>query len=202
MKTTKRTVKLAAVFAAHIVGVFATHTYMESKSPAETDILTPVYEEMGGVIIPETEVPMGPDSADGPGSVAGPGAETTEHPYIQQVVDLLNAEREKAGAPALTVTAELNKAAGIRAEEISTSFSHDRPNGTRYRTVLDENSVSYRYCGENVAMGYRTPADVIAGWMGSDGHKENMLNPSYTSIGIGYFEASNGYRYWARLFIY
>ncbi|MBQ7795021.1 MAG: hypothetical protein IJ374_00460 [Lachnospiraceae bacterium] len=195
MKRIKRKLNVVAALAALLFGVFVNQTFLESKSPYdEANILTAVHEDMDGIVIAETRVPLGP-AAD----VSG---QETEHPYIQQVVDLVNAERTKAGVALLTATPELNNAAGIRAEEISTLFSHDRPNGTRYRTVLDDNAISYRGCGENVASGYRTPEEVVSGWMGSDGHKENLLKADYTSIGIGYYKDSNGYSYWAQIFTY
>lgn len=197
MKNNKKKFTLIAALAALVVGVFATQTYMDSKSPydKEYSILTPEYEEMEGLVINDSIVPLGPEAA-------GPGAETTQHPYIQQIVDLVNEERTKAGLTPLTLDIQLGTAAQIRAEEQFTLFSHSRPNGSAYRTVLDENGISYMGCGENVAYGFRTPQAVMEGWMNSEGHKANILHEKFTHIGIGYYVGSNGYSYWSQLFTF
>ena len=105
---------------------------------------------------------------------------------IQQIVDLVNAERTKIGLAPLTLDIQLSNAAQIRAQEQYTLFSHSRPNGSSYRTVLDENGISYMGCGENVAYGFRNPQAVMQGWMNSEGHKANILQEKFTHIGIGY----------------
>lgn len=119
--------------------------------------------------------------------------------YEAEVVRLVNIEREKNGLSALKSDNEkLNKAADIRAEEILTVFSHTRPNGTDCFTVLMEQGVSNRAMGENIARGQRTPEEVVEDWMNSSGHRANILNGTYTYIGVGYNENGNG---WVQLFI-
>ncbi len=54
--------------------------------------------------------------------------------------------------------------------------------------------------GENIAMGQRTPQEVMNAWMNSKGHRENILNASFDTIGVGYYE-ENGVYYWVQLFI-
>lgn len=193
MKKNKK-LSFAAILAVLVFGVFSAHIYMERKSPydREYSILTPISEEMDGMVIHESRTPL--DSA--------PDTSTEQNPYLQQIVDLVNAERAKAGVAPLVMVTELNQAAGIRAEEIYTKFAHERPDGTRYRTVLDQLAVSYSGCGENVAYGFRTPEAVMEGWMNSEGHKANILNENYTSIGIGYYKGANGYNYWSQMFTY
>lgn len=193
MKKNKK-LSFAAALAVLVIGVFSVHTYMESRSPhdSEYSILTPVSEEMDGMVINDSQTPL--DSTF--------DANAEQNPYLQQIVDLVNAERAKAGAAPLVMVTELNHAAGIRAEEIYTKFAHERPDGSRYRTVLDQLAISYSGCGENVAYGFRTPEAVMEGWMNSEGHKANILNENYTSIGIGYYKGANGYNYWAQMFTY
>ena len=58
--------------------------------------------------------------------------------------------------------------------------------------------LSYRSAGENIAYGYRTPQAVVNGWMNSSGHRANILNASYTKIGVGYVASGN---YWTQMFI-
>ena len=121
--------------------------------------------------------------------------------YAQQVVELVNAERARAGLPALTMTDKLNQVALIRAKEIVTSFSHTRPGGTSFSTVLTENGIPYRSSGENIAWGQKTPEEVVNAWMNSEGHRANIMYKNFTSIGVGCYE-SNGTLYWAQLFVH
>ena len=59
----------------------------------------------------------------------------------------------------------------------------------------------YRRAGENIAWGQRTPEAVMKAWMNSSGHRANILNEKFTSIGVGCYE-QNGVLYWTQLFIY
>ena len=110
-----------------------------------------------------------------------------------EVVRQVNMERAKRGLGTLEVSAELNRAARLRANEITRKFSHTRPDGSAWRTV---SSAAY---GENIAMGQRTADKVMAAWMTSSGHRANILRASYGSIGVCAV-VSNGVTYWAQLF--
>lgn len=120
--------------------------------------------------------------------------------YAQQVVDLVNAERAKAGLAPLTVDADVEKAAGVRAGEIQTVFDHTRPNGSPFYTALTGQGVNYRSAGENIAWGQKTPEEVMTAWMNSAGHRANILNANYTHIGVGSVQNSAGTQYWVQLF--
>lgn len=115
----------------------------------------------------------------------------------KQVLDLVNAERAKAGVAPLTMNQELSANANVRAKELITSFSHTRPDGTRCFTAI---TVPYRTAGENIAYGYPSAEDVMEGWMNSDGHRANILASKYAEIGIGVVE-DQGILYWVQLFI-
>ncbi|WMC92692.1 CAP domain-containing protein [Kineothrix sp. MB12-C1] len=134
-----------------------------------------------------------------PGNGGSNSESNANKSYVEQVLDLVNAEREKAGLSALTMKDDLNAAALIRAKETTQSFSHTRPNGTSFATVLKENNISYRTAGENIAWGQSTPEEVVTAWMNSEGHRANILNKSFTSIGVGYY-VSNNTPYWSQLF--
>ena len=127
---------------------------------------------------------------------------TTNKTYTQQVVDLVNAERAKAGLAPLTIDANVEKAANVRANEIQTSFDHVRPNGSSFSTALKEQSVSFQGAGENIAWGQKTPEEVMNAWMNSAGHRANILNKNYTHIGVGNVQNSSGTQYWVQLFTY
>lgn len=137
---------------------------------------------------PETNVP----ETDGSQDVSA----------ARKVADLVNQERAKAGLAPLEVKVNLQTAAQVRAKEIEKSFSHTRPNGSSFSTVLAENGVDYRGSGENIAWGQRSPEEVMNGWMNSDGHRANILNKNFKYIGVGYHVNSNGTGYWTQLFTY
>ena len=112
----------------------------------------------------------------------------------------MNIERSKAGLSALSTNSTLTAAEDKRAQETKQSFSHTRPNGSSFSTVLKEFNISYRTAGENIAYGQRTPQEVVTGWMNSPGHRANILNANFGKIGIGVYQASNGTIYWTQLF--
>lgn len=110
-----------------------------------------------------------------------------------QVISEVNEERAKAGLSPLTMSAELTGAACVRANEIVEVFSHTRPDGTKWSTV---SSMAY---GENIAKGQRSAEHVMAAWMSSQGHRENILRASYGSIGVCALKV-DGVIYWVQLF--
>ncbi len=120
--------------------------------------------------------------------------------YAQEVVRLVNIEREKAGLSALKMDAQLSQAAQKRAVEISSSFAHTRPDGSSCFTVLKEYGIAYRASGENIAKGQTTPERVVTGWMNSEGHRKNILNANFTTIGVGYYVDNMGTAHWSQLF--
>lgn len=122
--------------------------------------------------------------------------------YAEQVVNLVNKERVKAGLNPLTLDKNIEAAALIRAKETEISFSHTRPNGSSFSTVLRENGISFRGAGENIAWGQRSPEEVMNGWMNSSGHRANILNAKFTKIGVGYYRSASGRNYWTQLFTY
>lgn len=124
---------------------------------------------------------------------------TSQGDFASQVVALVNAERAKQGLSALTIDTKVQQAALVRAKESAQSFSHTRPNGSSFSTALTEAGVSYRTAGENIAYGQSTPQQVMNAWMNSSGHRANILNANYTTIGVGY-TVINGTAYWAQLF--
>ncbi len=93
-------------------------------------------------------------------------------------------------------------AAALRAQEITINLSHQRPDGSNCFTVLDECGILYYSAGENIAAGQQTPQEVVTAWMNSPGHRDNILNPSFISLGVGIFYKEGGYGYhWVQEFI-
>lgn len=113
-----------------------------------------------------------------------PEPEMSVEEMASEVIRLTNIERVKAGRSPLQYHAGLQRAAMVRAEEITRKFSHIRPDGTDSSTALYENGVA---CdgGENIAAGQKTPEAVVRAWMNSSGHKATMMQQSITHIGVG-----------------
>ena len=116
--------------------------------------------------------------------------------YEWEVLKLTNKKRAAAGVEPLTGFSRIQQACDIRAEELVKRFSHTRPDGSSCFTVLKELGLTYWYAGENIASGYKTPAAVVGGWMDSQGHRENMLNPDFAHMGVGEYNKN-----WVQLFV-
>ena len=120
--------------------------------------------------------------------------------YEQEVVRLVNARRAQNGLKPLAENWELSRVARYKSADMAGKryFSHESPTyGSPYQ-MMRSFGISFRSAGENIAYGQRTPAAVVAAWMNSSGHRANILNSSYTQIGVGYHEAGN---YWTQMFI-
>ena len=121
--------------------------------------------------------------------------------YADLVIVLINAEREKAGLPALAATEPLCSAAAIRAEETADIFSHTRPDGQGALTILAEFDMSYMIAGENIAAGQRSPELAVKAWLDAPAHNAAIMNPSFKQTGVGVYMDSSGRLYWAQLFV-
>ncbi|MBQ4543673.1 MAG: hypothetical protein IJA19_05845 [Clostridia bacterium] len=124
--------------------------------------------------------------------------------YYQEVLRLVNEIRASAGVGPLTLDTTLCKAASMRALEMDyrNQMSHTRPSGKDCFSVLDFYGISFGTCGENIAAGQTSAASVVKGWKNSPSHYQNMINASYTKLGVGYSASGvgdYGY-YWCQLF--
>ncbi|SCL21237.1 Uncharacterized conserved protein YkwD, contains CAP (CSP/antigen 5/PR1) domain [Micromonospora rhizosphaerae] len=119
---------------------------------------------------------------------------------LQAVVDLVNAERTKAGCKALTIDDKLMLAAQRHSQDQADhqTMTHDGSDGSDVGDRLDRVGYDWRSYGENVAWNQQTPAAVMDAWMNSPGHRANILNCSFTEIGVG-VARSNG-PYWTQDF--
>ena len=120
--------------------------------------------------------------------------------FEDEVIRLVNEQRAKNGLKALTANWELSRVARYKSRDMVDNryFSHTSPTyGTPFQ-MLTAFGLTYRTAGENIAYGQRTPQAVVSAWMDSSGHRANILNASYTQIGVGY--VSNGH-YWTQMFI-
>ena len=136
-----------------------------------------------------------------PGQVLNiPQVSDTVLSYEAEVVRLVNEVRAENGLKALSANWELSRVARYKSEDMANRkyFSHTSPTyGTPFE-MMRAFGLSYRTAGENIAYGQRTPAAVVDAWMNSSGHRANILNASYTQIGVGYCASGN---YWTQMFI-
>ena len=102
----------------------------------------------------------------------------------------VNAERAKYGIAPLTTREDLwSRVAMVRAAEIDQYFSHTRPDGRPWWTVLDEAGFdSDCLAGENIGYGYGNEQAVFNAWMNSEGHRENILRETFASLATGFFK--------------
>lgn len=120
--------------------------------------------------------------------------------FEKEVVRLVNEIRAQRGLKELTYNWELSRVARYKSQDMkdNTYFSHTSPvYGTPFQMMKDF-GITYRSAGENIARGQRSPQEVVNAWMNSEGHRANILNTSFTQIGVGYVADGN---YWTQMFI-
>jgi uncharacterized YkwD family protein len=125
----------------------------------------------------------------------GTGSQTT---FASQVVTLVNQERTKAGLKPLTSDSSLSAMAMDKAKDMYNNhyFDHTSPTYGSPFDMMKSHGIRFTYAGENIAMGQRTPQEVMSAWMNSTGHRENILSPNYTKIGVSYYNGE-----WVQEFI-
>ena len=163
-------------------------------------VLCRMDDAISGAQTPDTQTP---DTQKPETQPPAQDASTPEE-LAAEVVRLVNVERAKEGLAPLGTYDSLTKAAQIRAPEIVTLFSHDRPDGTSCFTAMDQTGAkkgAYTW-GENIAAGNATAAATVEQWMNSPGHRANILNAKFTHIGVGYqHSAGSTYgHYWVQMF--
>jgi len=136
-----------------------------------------------------------------PSPNANPVSCGTLSEILCDVLKLVNQERTTNGFGTLGVLSTCVQAAQFHADDMATLdyFSHDSPTETwlerMTRYGLNGSSVA-----ENIAMGQNSATDVMTSWMNSPGHKANILNANYQSIGIGLATRSDGTKLWVQCF--
>jgi len=162
------------------------------KTPAPTNVQEPVKAPAPAPVQEPAKAP-----AQEPAAATVSSAVSA---YEQKVVELTNQERAKNGLKPLALDTELSKVAREKSRDMQNKgyFSHTSPTYGSPFDMMKKFGISYRSAGENIAMGQRTPEEVVNAWMNSSGHRANILNSSYTHIGVGYAATGN---YWTQMFI-
>ena len=131
--------------------------------------------------------------------------------FAQQILDLTNAARAQgrtcgatayAAAPALTLNAQLGQAAQGHAADMAAQnyFSHTSKDGRTAGQRIAAAGYAYRTWGENIAAGQATAAQVMDGWLKSEGHCKNIMNPAFRELGVGYAQGGSYGHYWVQDF--
>ncbi|UFJ43184.1 SafA/ExsA family spore coat assembly protein [Brevibacillus humidisoli] len=128
---------------------------------------------------------------------------TAEKGVEAQVVQLVNQERAKHGLKPLKANWELSRVARVKSQDMRDRryFSHQSPTYGSPFEMMKAFGVSYMAAGENIAAGQTSPQAVMRSWMNSPGHRQNILSPQYTEIGVGYAQGGSYRHYWTQMFI-
>lgn len=120
--------------------------------------------------------------------------------FENEVIRLVNEIRVGKGLSALKANWELCRIARFKSRDMVENryFSHTSPTYGSPFQMIRSFGLSFKSAGENIAYGQRTPQAVVNAWMNSSGHRANILNASYTQIGVGYVA---GGHYWTQMFI-
>lgn len=138
-------------------------------------------------------------------------APTAPSGYAARVLELTNAARAQgrtcgatsfAPGPALAYNAQLEQAAQGHATDMATRnyFSHTSLDGRTMAQRISATGYAWRTIGENIAAGQPTPEQVVAGWLASEGHCRNIMNPSFRELGVGYAQGGSYRHYWVQNF--
>ena len=136
-----------------------------------------------------------------PGQILSiPTVDAQQTSYEKEVVRLVNEARRNNGIGELTYNWELSRVARYKSQDMrdNSYFSHTSPTYGSPFKMIKSFGISYKTAGENIARGQASPSAVVNAWMSSPGHRANILNPSFTEIGVGY--VADG-RYWTQMFI-
>ncbi|GGT28577.1 CAP domain-containing protein [Streptomyces chromofuscus] len=168
--------------------------YRQTTVPPRTSVPDSTAGAGSGAPTTAPSTPSAPTTAP-----STPSAPATASSAAQRVVELVNSERAKAGCSAVKVNAKLTQAAQDHSADMASrrTMSHTGSDGSDPGRRITAAGYTWQTYGENVAYGYSTPEQVMAGWMSSPGHKRNILNCTFKEIGVGLAQPGN---YWTQDF--
>lgn len=140
-----------------------------------------------------------------PASSATAGARATTVPQVEHAIRACaNRNRVAAGLEPLQASGVLGKAARLHARDMARNgfFEHTDPQGRdpADRVAIFDIRHEFDFIGENIAAGYPSAQATCRGWMNSPGHRANILEPDYTSIGAGFARGGPYGRYYVQVF--
>ncbi|MCG5446314.1 CAP domain-containing protein [Micromonospora sp. NIE79] len=171
-----------------------------SASPSPTKVVKPTPATSRSTAASRRSVERSAAPSNTGSSTGSNGSSGSVSGQAREVVDLVNAERAKAGCKALSIDDKLMTAAQRHSQDQADNqnMSHTGSDGSNAGTRLDRVGYTWRTYGENVAWNQKNPAAVMDAWMNSSGHRANILNCAFTEIGVG-IANSNG-PYWTQVF--
>ncbi|USQ85633.1 CAP domain-containing protein [Streptomyces phaeoluteigriseus] len=168
------------------------------KAPAPKTTTPPTPTRTTSAPKPTAAPPSTTTAAPKPPVPTAPTAGTTA-PAVPRVVALVNSERAKVGCSPVTLNAKLSQAAQAHSADMAShnTMSHTGSDGSDPGQRITRAGYLWSTYGENVAYGYSTPEQVMAGWMASAGHKRNILDCRFKEIGVGVAQPGS---YWTQDF--
>lgn len=120
-----------------------------------------------------------------------------------EVIRLVNVERSNRGLQLLKANWQLSRVARYKSTDMRdlNYFSHTSPTYGSPFKMMEDFGLRFSAAGENIAMGQKTPQEVMNAWMNSPGHKSNILSTSFSEIGVGLARDKNGRYYWTQMFM-
>ncbi|RKD33462.1 SafA/ExsA family spore coat assembly protein [Thermohalobacter berrensis] len=120
-----------------------------------------------------------------------------------KVIKLVNIERSKRGLQPLRKNWQLSRVARYKSQDMINKnyFSHYSPTYGSPFKMMEDFGLRFTAAGENIAMGQRTPEEVMNAWMNSPGHRSNILSSSFDQIGVGVAKDKYGRYYWTQMFM-
>ena len=121
----------------------------------------------------------------------------------QEIYDLLSAEREAKGLPPYRFETGLHEVSLIRAKEAAVLWSHTRPDGRKYGTVIEDFELAdYFECvGENLGCNFKNAEQIHKGLMDSEAHRKNILSEEYDGVSIAVYTDAEGNHYLCQTFV-
>ncbi|MCX4796388.1 CAP domain-containing protein [Streptomyces sp. NBC_01242] len=186
-KTSHREIT-AAVVTVVAVGAVGVPSAAMAYTPRDTPAVGAGWPRTAQGSVPKSVAPV---------SVSKPAAPASR--AAARVLTLVNRVRAEAGCSPLAKSAKLTKAARAHSADMAShrNMSHTSSDGSAASDRITGSGYDWRAYGENVARGYTTPEDVVAGWMNSPGHRRNILDCSFKEIGVGVAQPGN---YWTQDF--
>jgi uncharacterized protein YkwD len=178
----------------------ASATASASTSPSASKSASPAASRTAAPRPTKPAPTRTPTPAPQPKSTKTSGGAGSDATTAGEVIGIVNSERAKAGCGPLTENSLLTQAAQGHSADMAARdfFDHTNPDGDGPGERVTATGYRWSTYGENIAMGQRTPAQVMESWMNSPGHRANILNCSFKEIGIGIH--SEGGPYWTQVF--
>lgn len=191
------------IILAVLVGWYVLSRDVNAPAPEPTEHITATSTDVTATTSPEAPKPsVTPKPAPKPTStpVVTPKPVQTPVEYtdielasvtdarVSEIIGLVNAERTKAGLPALVESGRLDKAAQAKTDDevAKQYFSHESPDGKgNYNVLIEEAGYPYSYAGENLAVKYDSFEEAVEAWINSPTHRANILKAGYKETGVG-----------------